>query len=139
MMRLLLLGLSLWCSLSLAAPRASKVTSAKAAVKSVNVPNPHGKKGGPEHQEKVKEVEADIKARGLDTQQEQMVATPEGSKSKRFVDVAGVDPATGEVKEMHQVGRQTKGGQPVAREREALDDIQKATGKRPKFHPYKHK
>jgi len=37
---------------------------------------------------------------------------------------------------MHQVGRQTKGGIPVARERRAIDDIQKATVKTVEFHPY---
>ena len=68
-----------------------------------------------------------------------MVQTPQGSRSKRFVDVAGVEPSTGTVEEMHQVGRQTKDGQPVARERKALDDIQEATGDRPKFHPYTDK
>jgi hypothetical protein len=139
MMRLFAVSLSLWCSLALAGPRATKTPSSKTAAKSVNVPNPNGRKGGSEHQAKVKEVEADIKARGLDTKQEQVVLTPEGAKSKRFVDVAGVDPSTGEVKEMHQVGRQRKDGQPVARERQALDDVQKATGERPEFHPYKPK
>jgi hypothetical protein len=93
-------------------------------------------KGGTEHQAKVKEVEADIKARGLNVRKEYMVPTPEGTRDKRFVDVAGVDPSTGDVKEMHQVGLQTKDGQPVARERKALDDIQKATGDRPEFHPH---
>ncbi|HYO55968.1 hypothetical protein [Archangium sp.] len=138
-MRLLAVGWLLWCSLSLAAPPAPKATSDKAAVKSVTVPNPNGRKGGTEHQAKVKEVEADIKARGLNVRKEHMVPMPEGTKSKRFVDVVGVDPSTGDVKEMHQVGRQTKDAQPVARERKALDDIQKATGDRPEFHPYKPK
>ncbi len=64
------------------------------------------------------------------------VETPEGSKSKRFVDVAGINESAEKVEEFHQVGRQTKSGQPVAREKKAMDDIQKATGKRPKFHPY---
>ena len=43
---------------------------------------------------------------------------------------------TGEVEELHQVGKQTKGGQPVARERQVLEDIQEATGQNPEFHPY---
>jgi hypothetical protein len=37
---------------------------------------------------------------------------------------------------MHQVGRQTGAGNPVAREGRALDDIQGATKSRPEFHPY---
>jgi hypothetical protein len=99
-------------------------------------PNPHGKKGGPEHQEKVKEIERAIKERGLVAEREHPVETPGGEKKKRFVDVVGKDPATKDVREMHQVGRQTKGGRPVAREARALDDIQEATGQRPEFHPY---
>lgn len=64
-----------------------------------------------------------------------MVETPNGEKGKRFVDVVGKN-EKGEVVEMHQVGRQTKGGEPVARERRALDDIEEAKKKRPDFHPY---
>jgi RHS repeat-associated protein len=101
--------------------------------------NPFGKKGGPLHQAKVAQVEAEVEARGLKAVRELKVDTPSGSKSARYVDVAGVD-ANGNVVEMHQVGRQTGGGQPVSRERQALDDIQKApgnpTGQRPTFHPY---
>jgi hypothetical protein len=137
MMRLMWVGLFLWCSLALAAPRAPKVTSGKSAVQKSEVPNPNGRKGSKEHQAKVKEVAEDVKARGLKPEEEHMVKTPEGAKSKRFVDVAGVNESTQKVEEMHQVGRQTKSGQPVAREKDAMDDIQKATGKRPQFHPYK--
>jgi hypothetical protein len=74
--------------------------------------------------------------RGLDTQREYMVDTPDGEKTRRYVDVVGKDPLTGDVVEMHQVGRQTKGGLPVARERRALDDIERATGTRPQYDPY---
>jgi hypothetical protein len=49
--------------------------------------------------------------------------------------VVGKD-AKGNVVEMHQVGRQTGAGNPVAREGRALDDIQGATKSRPEFHPY---
>jgi hypothetical protein len=34
------------------------------------------------------------------------------------------------------VGRTTQRGQPVARERRALDDLEQATGTRPRFTPY---
>jgi hypothetical protein len=57
-------------------------------------------------------------------------------KEKRFVDVVAIDPGTKNVVEMHQVGRQTKGGNPVSREVKALDDIQKSTGVRPTYHSY---
>jgi hypothetical protein len=139
--KLLAVSCLLWCALALAAPRvpnaAVKAVPDKASVQSVKTPpSPNGRKGGEQHQAQVKEVAQDVEARGLQPKIEHMVETPEGSKSKRFVDVVGIDKKTAEVKEMHQVGRQTKKGQPVAREREAMDDIQKAEGKRPEFHPY---
>jgi hypothetical protein len=124
----------LWCSLTFAAP--PKAAPRKASVQSVKPPNPNGRKGGEAHQAKVDEVAADVEARGLKAEREHMVPTPGGAKSKRFVDVAGVDETTEKVEEMHQVGRQNKDGQPVSRERKAMDDIEKASGKRPKFHAY---
>ena len=98
-------------------------------------PNPYGKAGGPEHQATVGEVAQDIQSRGLTPQQEYKVDTPGGTKGTRYVDVVGVD-QNGNVTEMHQVGRQTQGGNPVSREVKALDDIENATGTRPTFHPY---
>ncbi|MDI3288367.1 hypothetical protein [Polyangium sp. 15x6] len=106
---------------------------AAAATNGRRVPNPNGKKGGEAHQAKVREIEADIKERGLKPKTEQRVRTPGGQKENRYVDVAGK--RGDEVVEMHQVGRQTKGGQPVSRERKALDDVERATGQRPTFHP----
>jgi hypothetical protein len=99
------------------------------------VPNPYGKAGGPAHQKKVAEVAADMDARGLAPEFEYRVPTPGGHKYARFVDVVGKD-IQGEVVEMHQVGRKTKGGRPVSREVKALDDIENVKGIRPKFHPY---
>lgn len=78
---------------------------------------------------------ADVRSRGLEASTEHRVATPDGCKSCRYVDVVGKD-SSGKVVEMHQVGRQTGAGAPVAREVRAMDDIQKATGNRPEFHPY---
>jgi RHS repeat-associated protein len=105
--------------------------------KGSKVPNPWGKKGGPAHQKKVKEVKKDIESRGLEAVEELPVPTPKGAKKKRFIDVAGVDPKTKRVKEMHQVGKQTtKGKKPVSRERKAIEDVEKATKKKVKFHPY---
>ncbi len=99
-------------------------------------PNPYGKKGGPAHQEKVGEVAADVESRGLEAGFEHKVETPGGAKGSRFVDVVGRD-AQGNIVEMHQIGRQTKGGAPVTREVRALNDIERATGTPPRFHPYK--
>jgi hypothetical protein len=89
-----------------------------------------------EHQAKVDEVRAGIEARGLLPGVEEYVRTPQGSKSSRYSDVFGVDPQTGAIAERFQVGRQTGTGNPVARERRALDDIEAATGMRPVFVPY---
>lgn len=101
-----------------------------------SVPNPNGRRGGPAHQEKVAEVIRDIEGRGLKAETEFHVNSPGGYKADRFADVAAVDPKTGEVLELHQVGKQNKNGSPVKREREAMADIESATGIKPKFHPY---
>lgn len=95
-----------------------------------------GRLGGAAHRAVVADRVADISRRGLEPVAEFMVKTPGGEKARRFVDVAARDPRTGEVVEMYQVGRQTKGGVPVARERRALDDIERASGRRPTFDPY---
>ena len=52
------------------------------------------------------------------------------------MDVVGRDPQTGQVVGSYQVGRQTKAGQAVARERYAMDDIEGAGEMRPTFRPY---
>lgn len=115
------------------APAAGKGDAGKAAG-GKKVPNPDGRKGGPEHQKKVQEVVDDIKQRGLTPKTEHHVRTPGGHKENRYVDVAGKRGK--DVVEMHQVGKETKGSQPVSRERKALDDIEGAKGQRPTFHPY---
>jgi Pretoxin HINT domain len=98
-------------------------------------PNPYGKRGGPAHQAKVDKIAKDIEARGLTPDFEHKVSTTGGTKGTRYVDVVAKD-AQGKVVEMHQVGKQTQGGAPVAREVKALDDIQGSTGVRPTYHPY---
>jgi RHS repeat-associated protein len=98
------------------------------------VPNPHGKLGGPAHQKKVADVETDIKNRGLEPKKEEAVQTTGGFKDRRYVDVVAKD-GSGNIVEYHQVGRQTKKGLPVKREREAASDISKATKKPVIFHP----
>jgi len=110
---------------------------ARAAERSLakDVPNPFGRKGGLEHQARVNEVANDVKERGLDPRKEYQVETPGGAKESRFADVAGLD-SKGNPVELHQVGRETKGGLPVARERQAIQDIKSATGQTPQFHPY---
>ena len=104
---------------------------------SKKIPNPNGKKGGEKHQQTTQNVVDDIEARGLISETELKIDTPDGDKNYRFVDAVARDPNTGEVIEMHQVGRTNPSrGDPVARERRAMDDIECATGCRPDFHDY---
>ncbi|GAA0894535.1 hypothetical protein GCM10009122_42160 [Fulvivirga kasyanovii] len=100
------------------------------------VPNPNGKKGGPDHQKVNENVAKEIEERGNIAEPEKKINTPEGEKGYRYADQAEVDPKTGEVIEYHQVGKQNKNGTPVSRERKAKKDIEDATGKPVKFHPY---
>jgi len=100
------------------------------------VPNPFGRRGGQAHQDKVAEAIKQLSSDGFkEIITEQTIKTLGGEKSRRAVDVRGINPTTGEVKDI-QVGRQNKNGTPVAREKRALDDIEKATGQRPIFRPY---
>jgi RHS repeat-associated protein len=99
------------------------------------VPNPNGRNGGEGHQNKIGEIEKEMQGRGLETKREVKVDTKGGNKDTRYVDIEGKDPKTGQTEQV-QVGRQNKNGTPVSREKQALDDIEKATRNRPKFEPY---
>ncbi|WP_187143387.1 RHS repeat-associated core domain-containing protein [Terriglobus albidus] len=94
--------------------------------------NPWGKLGSPRHRQSVRQLAKLLRSEGYEVQTEVKVDTPQGAKASRFVDVVGVKPRTGETK-MYQVGEANKDGSPVARERSALNDIEKATGIRPQF------
>ena len=96
-------------------------------------PNPYGKLGGPEHRKKVEEVGKEVRERNLATIFERAIELLTGKK--RYVDVAGVDEFDN-VQELHQIGKQTKNRLPVKRERDAIEDIEKAQEIRPEFHPY---
>ena len=113
----------------------TKTKAVENVTKDKKVPNPNGKNGGEAHQKTIDKEEAKMKQEGFETQREVMVKTPNGEKSKRFIDLQGKNPKTGQVKQV-QVGKQNKNGTPVSRERKAMDDVQNATGKRPEFVPY---
>lgn len=88
------------------------------------VPNPYGRLGGLLHQDLVRKLVQAIRDRGLIARTEVgFDVSPSGFKTRRFADVVAVDPLTGEILEVHQVGRQTKAGLPVRREIQALIDI----------------
>jgi RHS repeat-associated protein len=93
------------------------------------VPNPNGKNGGPAHQGKIDAAEKKLQKQGYETKREVKVSTPSGStKNNRYVDVVG----TKNGKTVYvNVGKNTKGGKPVSRERKALDDIKKSPDRQP--------
>lgn len=105
--------------------------SSEATAPALGPPNPNGKKGSPAHQQKVAEIEADIRSRGLEPRTEYRFETVNGQKPVRYIDVVALDPATGRVVETHQVGRTLKNGvTPVSRERNAYRDVRRSPGLR---------
>jgi hypothetical protein len=92
-----------------------------------------GKLGGPEHRAAIERVSRALAENGFRVDREVRILTPNGAKSSRYVDVFGTK--NGEAR-MYQIGRQNLNGTPVAREVQALDDIEGATGVRPTFLPY---
>lgn len=97
-----------------------------------------GRHGGKEHQDRVRERADQLEDEGHEITAgggrlpERAVRTPEGKK--RFPDISSVD---SEGKPYHEnVGKQTKGGNPVSRERKAIQDIDRATGGKTGFTPY---
>ncbi len=57
-------------------------------------------------------------------------------RKDRYADIVAIDKKTGEIKEIHQIGKQNENGTPYSRERDATDDIEKATGKNVIFTAY---
>ena len=98
--------------------------------------NPYGRLGGPKHRAEVDKISQEIIAKGLQPKTEYQVETPEGVKSCRFLDVVALDLQTEVPIEFYQVGRQTKRGLPVSRERQAIADIEKMTGITVQFRAY---
>ncbi len=74
--------------------------------------------------------------RGFEAETEYRVVTPAGAKRYRFLDVVALDIQTRDPIEFYQVGRQTKRGLPVSRERQAIADIEEATGIKVQFRVY---
>jgi len=101
------------------------------------VPNPWGKKGSPEHQNAVTAIENEIFANDMLPITEYEVLTPAGKKTKRFVDVAAIDRQSLELIELYQTGLTNKNGEPIKRERDAIEDIENAKGIKVIFRPYK--
>lgn len=97
------------------------------------VPNPYGKLGSPEHQDKVDEVAQDIDNRGFSYVKELFLRLFNGRG--KFVDVAAFDEQQ-KLQELHQIGKQNKNGLPVKRERDTIEEIYMNMGIKPEFHSY---
>jgi len=98
------------------------------------IPNPNGKKGCKEHQDKIKEESDRIDAEGYLPDFEKKI--PITDSKKRFADLVALD-ENQNITEIVQVGISTKKGDPVQREKKAIADIEKATGMKVKFVAYK--
>ena len=100
--------------------------------------NPGGRHGGFEHRRKVAERAKQLEAEGYEMTggggrlPERAVITPEGKR--RYPDISAKEPAGRPYYE--NIGRTTKSGEPVARERKALDDIRRSSGAESGFIPY---
>ncbi len=99
-----------------------------------HIPNPNGKKGGLAHQGKIQEIKTKYENQGYEVTVEHYVKTPGGKKNARYGDLLVTDPKTGE-QFIVQVGKQTKGKNPVSREAAAKADLEKA-GYKVEFVPY---
>lgn len=99
-----------------------------------------GRLGGPEHRAKVAERTSELQAQGHKIEggggqkPELAVKDPNTGKVVRYPDITTTDP----VGETHyeNVGKTNKRGDPVKRERDALNDIENTTGSKPGFTPY---
>ena len=67
------------------------------------VPNPWGRRGRPAHQRKAEQIAEQLREKGLRVEFEYAVKV-QGGKT-RYLDVAGIDPATNKLVEGHQIGR----------------------------------
>lgn len=99
-----------------------------------NIPNPYGRKGGLKHQQKVKEVATDIKDRGFLPVLEKFLRLFSGKG--KYMDVVALDENNNQVIEIHQVGKITKSGIPVIRERKTIKEVEEGYGIKPEFHSY---
>ena len=99
-------------------------------------PNKNGRNGGEDHQRVSKEVQDDLKGKNIEWETESYVpANEHTTKGSRYADVAELD-SHGDPVVYHQVGKTTQAGNPVARERRAIEDIVSRTKLPVVFHSY---
>jgi RHS repeat-associated protein len=90
-------------------------------------PNKGGKDGKPDHRDKIDEVVKDAERRNPNdiVERRDRLPTPGGIKGHREPDVTVRDGTTGQLKEIHEVGRTLRDGRPVRRERRKQEEYQK--------------
>jgi RHS repeat-associated protein len=94
-------------------------------------PNPRGSRGSQEHQDRIDERIGELKDEGMThraggPKPEEKVRTPGGRKESRRPDIT-MEREDGSMYR-ENVGRANKHGTPVKRERDAMQDIEEATG-----------
>ena len=102
-----------------------------------------GRGGGAKHAALVQKVVDDIRARNLVPDVEVAIGTVNGARPFRAMDVVAIDPITGRILEVHQVGKSLKSKPlvPISRERKALRDVRLSPTLRHArrfFHSYGH-
>jgi len=101
--------------------------------KTKRVPNPNGRKGSLAHQNLVSQIIDYIISLGYSPDTEHGIRVKNGTK--RYADAVGLDknddPAV-----IFQVGKQNQDGTPVKRERDAIAEIEEATGIKVTFTAY---
>jgi len=98
------------------------------------VPNPYGKKGCPQHTETIMKLFKELEMLYHSVIREYRIDIDE--KKKRYADITALDENNIE-QVIIQVGITNKNGEPVSRERQAIEEIEKATGKKVRFVAYK--
>jgi len=87
-----------------------------------------GSRGGASHQQTILDRITELKCQGHEhlnggNLAEERIPTPGGSKSYRRLDITTKDPGGNRYRE--NVGKRNKRGDPVSRERRALDDMER--------------
>jgi len=97
------------------------------------VPNPNGRKGGEKHQNLVQKIVDILEKRFKRVRKETRIETSEDTS--RYADVAAFND-DGKIAEIYQIGKQNQDGTPVKREREAIAEIEEASGIKVTFTAY---
>jgi len=98
---------------------------------SKNIPNPNGRKGKDDHQSMMESIFKQLLDLFHRVKKEGKIDISD--TKYRFGDIVAYD-EDNRLIEIHQVGRTNKDGSPVARERKAMEEIEKSRGIKVIFH-----